>query len=377
MTHAPDTAPARLATRLSFFAAGFAMACWAPLIPFAKANVGADEAQFGVLLLCLGLGSLIAMPVTGWVAARYGARPMILLGGLGMVLSLPLLALAGQAVLLGGALLLFGAGLGTIDVAMNVHGAEVENIEARPLMSGFHAQFSIGGFAGAGGITALLSMGFSPAVAAFCGAAVTLAAVAFAGPRLLRARGGEPEPFVLPRGIVLLLAVLSAITFLIEGAVLDWSALLIVERALTSAESAGVGYMIFSIAMVVARLSGDRLKTVLGEFPILIVGGIATTLGIAIVLTAPWPPGAMAGFILIGLGAANLIPILFSIAGRQKVMPPSHAVAAVTVAGYAGILVGPALIGFAAHLTSLPTAFWLLAVLILLVPLTARVVIRA
>jgi len=124
-----ETAPARLATRLAFFAAGFVAACCAPLLPFFKANVGADEAQFGLLLLCLGLGSLVAMPVSGTLAARRGSKPMIVLGGFGLIFVLPLLAVAHTPILFGAALFLFGASLGTIDVAMNVHGAEVEALE--------------------------------------------------------------------------------------------------------------------------------------------------------------------------------------------------------------------------------------------------------
>ena len=147
---------AMLATRLSFLAAGFVMACWAPLIPFAKAKVGADEGVFGILLLCLGLGAILAMPLTGYLSARIGARPMIVWGGFGLVAILPLLVLAPSVWSLGLALALFGAALGTIDVAMNIHAAEVETHAGRPMMSGFHAMWSLGGILGAGGVTALL-----------------------------------------------------------------------------------------------------------------------------------------------------------------------------------------------------------------------------
>jgi MFS family permease len=116
-----DTAGTRLATRLSFFAAGFVMACWAPIVPFAKANVGVGEGQLGLLLLCLGIGSIIAMPLTGWFSAQVGSKPMILAGGSGLVLFLPALAVISDPLLLAAALLIFGASLGTIDVAMNVH----------------------------------------------------------------------------------------------------------------------------------------------------------------------------------------------------------------------------------------------------------------
>lgn len=372
MTEYAHTAPARLATRLAFFAAGFAMACCAPLFPFIKANVGADEGQFGLLLLCLGLGSIIAMPLTGIIAAQRGARPMVLLGGFGLVLFLPILSVATTPFALGATLFLFGASLGTIDVAMNVHGAEVEGREKRPLMSNFHAQFSIGGFFGAGLMTLLLSMGAGVPLAACIGALVTLTAMALTRTRLLAASGATPEPFARPRGIVLLLATLSAITFLVEGAVLDWGALLIIEQDLAPAERAGIGYILFSVAMVIARLTGDRTVAALGAFRVLVIGGLLTIFGIILILLDTLPVIALTGFILIGLGAANLVPIVFSAAGRQKLMPPGLAVASVTTTGYAGILLGPALIGFTAEKSSLPIAFLFLAGLMAIIPLAAR-----
>ena len=370
------TAPARVATRLAFFAAGFATACCAPLFPFFKANVGADKAEFGVLLLCLGLGSIIAMPVTGVMAARQGARPLIMWGGFGLIGMLPLLALAGSPTALGAGLFVFGASLGTIDVAMNVHGAEVEGMEKRPLMSNFHAHWSIGGFFGAGLITLLLSLSVPVPVCAALGGATALIAMMIARPRFLSVAGKEPEPFAIPRGIVLLLAVLAGITFLVEGAVLDWGALLIIDRDLTSPENAGVGFILFSVAMLVARLTGDRLVARIGGFATLVLGGLITMAGIAMVLLATFVPAALAGFVLIGLGAANLVPVLFSAAGRQKIMPPGIAIAAVTMTGYAGILIGPAVIGFVSDATSLSTAFWLLVLLILAVPSSAWRVAR-
>lgn len=373
MTDLSQTAPARLSTRIAFFAAGFAIAAWAPLIPFAKANVGADEAMFGLLLLCLGLGSIIAMPVTGWVTAQRGARGMILLGGYALALVLPFLALAGSVAVLGALLFVFGAALGTIDVAMNVHAAEVERREGRVLMSGFHAQFSLGGFAGAGLLTAMLSLGLAPAGAAALAGGVTLVAMVVCQPRLMRrAQAAEPEPFVLPRGIVLLLAVLAGIMFLVEGAVMDWGALLLIARDMAEPSGAGLGFMLFSLAMVVGRLTGDVIVARLGGVRVLVGGGFLTLAGVAVILLSPVPVMSLAGFALVGLGASNLVPVVFSAAGRQTVMPAGPAIAAVTTVGYAGILLGPALIGFAAEAVGLPVAFWILGAVILLVPLTAR-----
>jgi len=372
MIHSADRAETRLATRLSFLAAGFVMACWAPLVPFAKARVGVDDAQLGLLLLCLGIGSIIAMPLTGWLSARFGSKPMILCGGVGAALMLALLATTGSAWGLAATLLGFGASLGTIDVAMNIHAVEVEQAGERPMMSGFHALFSIGGFAGSGGMTLLLSTGAAPLTGALCAAAMTVAALGLAWPRLLVARGGKPIPLVAPRGVVLLLAGLAAATFLVEGALLDWSALLIVGAQLASVAQGGVGYMVFSIAMTIGRLTGDRIVARAGNANVLAGGGLLAVAGFALLLTAPTAAIAMLGFLLIGFGASNIVPVLFSLTGRQTVMPAALAVAALTTTGYAGILAGPAVIGFVSEAIGLKSAFWLLAALMALVPIFAR-----
>ena len=165
---------------------------------------------------------------------------------------------------------------------------------------------------------------------------------------------------------------MAAITFLVEGAVLDWGALLLIQRELAEAQTAGVGYIVFSITMVFARLTGDQTIERFGALQVFITGGFAAMAGIIVILIAPSGMVALVGFGLIGLGAANLVPIVFSAAGRQRVMPPSLAVATVTTVGYAGILLGPALIGGVAALSSLADAFWLLAALMICVPLAAK-----
>ncbi len=374
----PMLAPAALATRLSFFGAGFTMAAWAPLIPFVKGQLGASDAQLGLLLLCLGVGSLLAMPLTGMICAKRGARGMILLGGAGLVVLLPVLLMSTSLTMLGAALLVFGASLGTIDVAMNVHGAEVESRQGRPMMSGFHAMWSVGGIAGAGTMTGLLSMGLAPLQAACLGAAIAATALIVAAPKLIQTTttGTNAPAFAVPRGVVLLIAGLTAIIFLVEGAVLDWGALLTMDRDLLPKAQAGLGFMLFSVAMAIMRLLGDRLVARVGGFRTLLWGSLTVITGLALVAYGPGLILAMLGFVLIGLGAANLVPVLFSAAGRQRIMPPSLAIAAVTTTGYGGLLMGPALIGFVSQAMGLVLAFVGLAVLMVAFPLMARVIAR-
>lgn len=375
--HSADRPATRLATRLAFLVAGFGIACWAPLVPFAKARLGVDDGVLGLLLLSLGIGSVLAMLLTGIMSARYGSKPIIIAGGLGLALVLPLLAVVSAPATLALALFAFGAALGSIDVAMNIHAVEVERDAGRPLMSGFHALFSIGGFAGSALMTALLLLPTGVLASTLVCSALMLVATLAAWPRLLRSVQVQDGPlFVLPHGSVLLLALLGAITFLVEGAMLDWGALLVIGAGLVSEAQGGIGYIVFSVAMTIGRLGGDAVVARIGDRTTLIWGSLIAIAGFAVLLTAPVAAVAIGGFLLIGLGASNLVPVLFRRAARQTVMPTGLAVAAITTAGYAGILIGPAGVGFVARVGGLPTAFWLLAALMGLVTLSARTVTR-
>ena len=204
-----------------------------------------------------------------------------------------------------------------------------------------------------------------------------LLAMVVVWPRLLRATQTDDGPLLVrPHGTVVLLAVLAGITFLVEGAILDWSALLITGAGLVAVAQGGVGYIVFSIAMTAGRFGGDWVTSRVGDRAVLFWGGVVGVAGFVVLLTSSVAAVAMAGFLLIGLGASNVVPVLFRLAGTQTVMPSGLAIAAVTTTGYAGILLGPAGMGFVAKLASLPIAFWLLGALLALVPLCARIVTK-
>lgn len=366
---------AKLSTHLAFFATGFGLASWAPLIPFVKERAGLNDAQLGLLLLCLGIGSVIAMPLTGWLSARYGSKPMIIIGGLGFGLLFPFLVISHEPWALAATLLGLGACAGTLDVSMNVHAVEVERMAGKPIMSAFHGLFSVGGILGAGGVTLLLSLGLPPLICGFASGVIAFIAILFAWPRLLSARG-EPVKLVMPHGVVVLLAILIAIMFLVEGAILDWGALLLIEMDLASAARGGLGYVVFSVAMTIGRLYGDAIVIKIGNKNTLVYGSLLAIFGFAVLLLSSHIIQAMLGFALIGFGSSNLVPVVFRLAGEQKIMPSTLAIAAVTTTGYAGILLGPALIGFISQVTSLKFSFIALAALTLLIPFASGRAIR-
>jgi predicted MFS family arabinose efflux permease len=365
------------ATQAAFFIAGFGTAAWAPLVPYAKTRLGLDAGALGALLLCLGVGSIVTMPIAGALTARFGCRRVLCGAGLLIAATLPLLATIGNAPLLGLTLAVFGAGFGGFEVAANLQAVLVEQRAQQPVMSGFHALFSVGGLAGAGGVTTLLWAGLSPLAAALGAVVVILAVLAAAGGHFLADRGEAGAPVLaFPRGPVFGIGVLCFIVFLAEAAMLDWSALVMTILHGVPRARAGLGYAAFAIAMALGRLIGDRLVRAVGGPAILAGGGSCAAIGLCLAVFAPDGTVALGGFALVGLGASNIVPVLFSAVGRQTRMPPALAVAGVSTIGTSGILTGPALIGFVAQATSLSFAFVCVAGLMMAVALSARVAPR-
>jgi predicted MFS family arabinose efflux permease len=197
------------------------------------------------------------------------------------------------------------------------------------------------------------------------------------GRNLLGYGGQHSDPlFVWPRGKVLFIGILCFIVFLSEGSMLDWSAVFLTSRRGMDPAQAGIGYAAFAVAMTAGRLSGDRVVQALGGGKIILWGGLCAAAGFLLAVLTPGVPGTLAGFTLVGLGASNIVPVLFTAAGAQKAMPVGLAVSAITTIGYAGILAGPAFIGFIARMSSLELSFALIAALLLAVSASARAVAR-
>jgi predicted MFS family arabinose efflux permease len=359
-----------------FLICGAATSCWAPIVPFAKARLGLDEAALGDVLLALGGGSMLAMPLAGVAIHRWGSRPVLAVASLASCAILPWLAVPASTQFLTATLFAFGATLGAMDVAMNAHGIVVQRLVARPIMSRFHALFSVGGLLGAAVVALLLRAGLSITACAI-GIAVVLALVALVEQRHLLSglRETLDATFtIVPRRAVLLLGGLCFISFLAEGAMLDWSAVFLREFRMVDVSLAGIGYGIFSIAMAAGRFAGDRITHGIGSRRTLRIGSVTAALGFLIAAAVPWAAGALCGFVLIGLGASNVVPVLFSASGRVPGVPAGIALATVTTIAYAGLLLGPALVGSLAHATSLPVSFAALGALFALVSFGANLI---
>lgn len=365
--------PEQRSTRIAFFIFGFGYAAWAPLVPFVKNRTGLNEGELGLLLLCLGMGSIIAMPLAGVLAARYGCRRVLIGASVLIGLTLPLLATSSHLALLGPALFVFGAGVGSADCVANIQAVIVERASGRLLMSGFHGLFSVGGILGSGGVSALLSSSVSPLVAVVCVVGLIVLLLVYAAPNFL-AYGGETSgsAFTIPHGVVLFIGILCFVAFLAEGAILDWSAVFLTTQRGLDPARAGLGYTAFSITMMLGRFTGDAVVRRIGGRTVLLVGALLAAAGFVVATLGPGWQAGLLGYALVGVGSSNIVPVLYTAVGRQTVMPEHLAVSAISTIGYAGILAGPALIGFVAHSTSLSVAFLILAALLVGVAVSSR-----
>jgi predicted MFS family arabinose efflux permease len=365
--------PARRATSAMFLICGTATSSWAPMVPFAKDRLALDEAALGFILLAFGGGSTVAMPLAGIAIHHWGSRRVVLIAALGTCAALPFLAVPITPLLLAITLFAFGAALGALDVAMNAQAIAVQHAAGRPIMSRFHALFSLGGIAGAALVSLFLRSGLGLVQCAVMIAMVMAVLAIVEQRRLVNDLGGaDAGSFtIVPKAAVLFLGALCFMTFLGEGAVLDWSAVFLREHRRVDVSLAGMGYAVFSVAMTVCRLTGDAMTHRFGSTRMLRIGGALACAGFLAVALVPSTAAALAGLAVVGIGAANIVPVLFSGAGRVPGVPPGIALATVTTIAYAGLLLGPALIGFVADATNLSLAFGLVAGLFAVVSLSA------
>ena len=354
------------AARIGFFAGGFTVASWAPLIPFVQAQLLLEPYVLGFLLLGLGVGSFVGMPLAGRLTQRIGARNAILLSGLASCLSL----VPGFYIECA-ALLAYGVTLGCLEVSVNIYGTHLENRNQARLMSGLHAAYSIGEVISAVALTSLFVLGLSPGQAV--GALMALLALSM----IVLLRRIENHPIEVPRktkekrsnafafsGSVAILALVCAVIFLTEGSMLDWSAIYLRDYAGVPQEVSAVGYTLFVIAMAISRLIGDKLAMKFGAVTMLSIGiGLMFTTLLTLVFF-PYLASAMVSLFIMGLGIANIAPIVISAASRSAVMDSVKAITAVTTVGYGGLLAGPALIGAISSAVSLQGAFLMVCALL-------------
>jgi MFS family permease len=362
-----------------FLLHGLIVSTWVSRIPSIQSTLGLTNALLGLCLLGTAIGSLVAVPVTGWLVTRFGSKQVTTWSTVGFCLALVAPSLAVNAATLFAALTVYGAMAAANDVSINSQAVAVETAIGTPTMSRFHAMFSIGGMIGAilGGFAAAHEI--VPHVHLGIASALCLIVSACTAPLLLDApdRASKRAMRLSLRRLPVGLLTLSAIgfcMFLSEGAMADWTAVYLKQVLAAGSGLAAAGYAVFSAGMAVFRLLGDAVTKRLGPVLTVRTGALLAAFGLTVALAAASPMWALPGFALTGAGFSVIVPLVFGAGGRVDSFPSGAGVAMVSGSGYIGFLFGPPVIGFIAQVTSLRAALFLIVGLSFLAAILANAV---
>jgi MFS family permease len=360
-------AAARHATYAMFLADGLGFGIWAGHIPLFKQRFELSDSALSIVLLAVASGSIVSMPIAGQAVRNFGSRRCIAVSLGCYAFCLAFLALAPSLLLFVLAALLFGGAKGSVDVGINAQAVAVERDYGRPIMASFQALWSVGGLAGGFLTGVTLSLGSTPVLNLVGVALLILLLDLLYSSRLLHDVSSRPlkgaTRFQLPGRALLYVAGLTFIALFSEGALQDWAAVYMRQVVVVPVSIAAVGYASYSTAMALGRFVGDRVVAIFGERFVIRISGALIILGLAGVLLLPTPFFAIVGLAVAGLGNSNLVPILFSSAGRDPVLGPGPGIAVVTTIGFCGFLVGPAVIGLMSKFFGLTVALSLVALL--------------
>jgi MFS family permease len=366
---------ARVAVLMFFLVCGLVFASWAVRIPAIKDRFHFNEAELGGVLFMLPLGSFLGLPFAGWAVHRFGSRLITTLSALGYAAILFLLALADTPIQLSIALFAFGFFGDTLNIAMNTQGIAVQAQYTRPLMSSFHAFWSVGALIGAvtGGLATRFHLSTLQHLAGVSVACVLVVAL-IKGRQLTDhdLRGNDQPLLAWPDKALMVLGLICFCCSLSEGAMADWSSLYYRQVLEDPVQGGTTGYTAFIFAMAVGRFTGDVLIQRFRYRKMLMADGLLMAAGLGIALAIPHPWVILLGYAAVGFGVATVFPIVYTAAAKSKTMAPAIALAAVSTIGFTGFLIGPPIIGFVAHATGLRLALTILVVLSLGIFLLAR-----
>lgn len=339
-----------------FFVHGLVVATWVSRIPAIQTALHLSNGELGLALLGAAVGSVVAIPCCGWLVVRYGSRTVTTWSTFGFCFAPVAIAFASGFGSLFAALFLYGALAGTMDVAMNVQGVEVERMLGKPTMSRFHAMFSFGGMTGAAAGGAIASRGLSPrlhfalAGAAFCALSACFAGGMIGKPAVREER--QAPRLRMPPALVAIGAIAFCL-LIAEGAMADWIAVYLRQTLSAGPGAAAAGYSVFSAAMATFRMLGDAITTHLGRARTVRAGSLVAAAGVLCAIAASTVFEALPGFALAGAGCSVVVPLAFGAGGKVKGVAPGAGVATVTGIGYLGFLIGPPAIGFTAQALNL------------------------
>jgi MFS family permease len=363
----------RVAIAVMFFADGVIFGTWVSRVPAIESHVHARTGPLGLALLGIAAGALLSRQVAGQLVVRVGSRAVARMGIVACCVMLPMPALAAHVVVLGVALIGFGAALGLLDVAINANGVAVQERLGRPVMSSFHGIYSVGGLTGSAAGGRAAALGMAPALHFFGVAAVLGVVTLVTSCWLLGPSGGAADEAGTARGWARLPAQYRVTLFLLgfvglcsmvgEGAVGDWGAIYLHSNLGASLGLASSGFAAYSLAMATGRLLGDRFVARWGGLRVITRSAAVAGAGFAIALLIGRPAAAICGFAMLGLGLSSVIPVTFSVAGRLGERVAGPAITVVSSIAVMGSLAGPPVIGFVAEGVGLPAALGLVSLL--------------
>ena len=356
----------RVSVSFYFFFCGLVFSTWAARIPSIKDHFDLNDAQLGGILFLLPMGSMVALPIAGWSVHRFGSKLITVVAAISYGLILLLISHAAEIWQLSVLLFFFGFAGDILNISMNTQGLSVQQVLRKPILSGLHAQWSIGALAGAviGGWSMKNSQNIQQhfLFVSLVSMAVALWMFFYMIADYKHEDSGQ-KLFTWPGKVLLILGLICFCTAMAEGAMADWSSLYYRQVLEDKTKVSTTGYTAFTFAMALGRLSGDRLIQILRYRNTLILNGLLIVLGIALALVWQVPIAVISGYALVGLGVSSVIPIVYMIAGKSNTMAPSAALATVSTIGFTGFLIGPPVIGLIAHETSLRIALLLVVLL--------------
>lgn len=364
--------PARLAVKIIFFLNGFAHANYYSRLPRIQDQFQIDNGTLGVVLLSSSLGALLAMPFSGWMIIRNGSRRIGLFSVYMYCGLVPFITISPNLISLLTVFFLLGVSSGMLDVAMNAQAVMIEQRWGKPIMTSFHAFFSVGMMLGALSGSLFSKMDTSLLTHFVSITVVNLIVITVARFYLLHDKPetkAEGPAFRLPSAGLVGIGIVAFCSMLGEGAMADWSTNYMENFAKASMSLAPIGLAAFAAAMTIGRIFGDRARLKYGDKKLMIVCGLVSSAGLLISILFVTPAAVIAGFFIVGIGLSTIVPIAYSVAGNAKGIPSGVALAMVTTVGYAGFLFGPPIIGFLADFVTL--RFALLLVLFLFLVMTA------
>lgn len=359
----------RLSIGILFFLCGLNFATWATRIPDFKYFLKLSDAQLGSVLMGLPLGSLVSLPIAGWLISKFNSRVICIVAVFLYILIIPLIGFSNSSVSLFACLFFFGMAGDILNIAMNTQVVALEAKMNKIIMSSFHAIFSIGLMMGSliGGIFAKKGYTFQSHFEII--AVLNLLSIPFFYPSLIKNEKKEEHDaksnssFLNLGSYLFVLALVAFCGMLCEGAMADWITLYFKENVDSISYPSTIGFSAFAMAMVVGRFLGDHISQKFGVKNVLIGNGLLVSLGMFLTLYMPQIEIKILGCFITGIGISTIVPLIYSQAGSQKRIEPAIAIAGVSTIAYIGFLIGPVLIGFLADFFELQKALILLIIL--------------